>query len=126
MELAECADHRLWALADDTRATRMEPGRSVGGNLHLFRRKADRVENRQCVGLDVEDGRRRRRARPMTAGAGERGGTAAHARRRGELVLRPVAAINLADLEEREIEETAIGIASDRGNQARKKTGAHI
>ena len=57
VELAERADDGLRALADRAGAAGMEPGRRVGDDLHLVGREAERVEERQRIGLGVEDAR---------------------------------------------------------------------
>ena len=62
----------------------------------------------------------------MAAAAVDGGGAAADAGGGDHLVLRLVAAIDLPDLEQREIGEAAIGIALRGGDQARQQARPHV
>ena len=56
----------------------------------------------------------------MAADAGRLGERAAHAGRGGDLVLRLVAAKDLADLEQRRVGIAAVGVPLRGGDQARE------
>ena len=62
----------------------------------------------------------------MAAAARDAGRAAADGGGGGELILGPVAAIGLADLEEGEIADTAIGIALGRRDEAGKEARPHV
>ena len=92
----------------------------------LSGRQAEPVEGGERVGLGVEDADRRRLARPVAAAAGDARGAAADAARGDHLVLGPVAAIDLADLEEGEVVVAAVGIALGGGEQAGQEARPHV
>ena len=99
---------------------------AAGDDLHLVGREAEHVEERERVGLGVEGRDRRRLRRPVPAAAFRPRRAAADAGGGDQLILRPVAAIDLADLEEGEIGEAAIGVALRRRDQAGQQARPHV
>jgi hypothetical protein len=108
-------------------AARMQPGRTARHDLQCLHRRADGGEHRKCVRFGVEGIDILRRARPMPARAIRLRQSAADARRRRELIFRPVAFENLSHFKERDVAGAAIRIASRRrqqpGHQARPHVG---
>ena len=62
----------------------------------------------------------------MAADAGRLGERAPHARGRDELILRPVAAENLAHFKQRDIGEAAVGVLLRAGDQAGQQARPHV
>ena len=125
MQLAEIAEHVLRADLDRAGTSRMQPGRAAGHDLQRLHRRAGRSQHRERIGLGIER-IRRGRAGPVPADALRRREAAAHAAGRDELILRPVALENLADLEQRDIGEAAIGIGLRRRDEARQQARPHV
>src|SRR5262249_54804016 len=65
-------------------------------------------------------------AAPRPPGAGALGARAPHAARRGQLVLRTVAAKDLSDLEQRHVGEAAVGVLLRRGDEPGNETRPHV
>ena len=57
---------------------------------------------------------------------GRLGERAAHAARRGELILRAVAPENLPDLEQGDVGQAAVGVLLRGGDQARDQARPHV
>ena len=104
----------------------MQPGRSAGDDLQRSHRGAGGGKHGPGVGLGVEHVDRRHGARPVAAGAVGLRQRAAQARGGGELVFGLVALEYLADLEQRDIANAAIGIALRRHDQARQQARPHV
>ncbi len=131
MQLAEISEHILRADLDGAAAARMEPGRPARHDLQCLRRRSGCEQRRERVALHVESinvcgvllGRG---ARPMAADARRLGARATHTARSGELILRPVAAEDLSDLEQRRIGKAAVGILLRGGDQAGNEARPHV
>ncbi len=105
----------------------MEPRRPARHDLQRLCRRAGGREHGERVGLAIEGVDLAGRRRPRPADAGRLGERAAHAAGGGELVLRPIAAEDLPDLEQRQVGKAAVGVLLRRGgkpgNQARPHVG---
>src|SRR5262245_64948014 len=103
MQLAEMPEHLLLSDLDRARASRMEPRRPARHDLQRLRLRAGGSEHGERVGFGIEGVDLAGRTRPMAPDAARLGKRAAHAARRGQLVLRTVAAKDLSDLEQRHV-----------------------
>ena len=105
----------------------MEPRRPARHDLQRLCRRAGGRQHGERVGLGIEGVDLAGRRRPRPADAGHLGERAAHAAGSGELVLRPIAAEDLPDLEQRHVGKAAVGVLLRRGgkpgNQARPHVG---
>ncbi len=122
MHLAENGEPVLRAEPELADAAGVIPVGPRGEGLQLVDRRADRGEHRQRVGLGVEEIDGAALLRPVARAVH----AAADAGGADPLVLRPVAGIDLADLEERKIGKAARHVAPGRGNQVGQERGAHV
>src|SRR5690606_40639317 len=103
MELAEGPEDVLRPELDRARATGVVPGWPACLDLQLVHRRAARFQNRERIGLGLENVHRRGIARPVAALALHPRGTAADAGCSQPLILRSVAFIGAGDLEQRHV-----------------------
>ena len=103
----------------------MQPARTAWHDLQRLRRGAGGGQNRERVRLGVERVDLGGARRPVAA-AGEPGEATAHAARGRDLILGPVAAENLPDLEQRHVVEPAIGVLLRRQHETRNEARPHV
>ena len=125
MQLAEVCKHDLGAEPQRAGSAGVEPRRRVACDLSFGRVEAEALQQAHRVRLDLEQIGVGDLAVPMPASAREPRCTRAHARRRDQLIGRLVAAIGLADLEQRHIGEAAIAVALHRREQTRQQARPH-
>src|SRR5215831_11979524 len=126
MQLAEMAEHVLRPDLDRARAARMEPGWRARYGLQRLHRRAGGGERRIGVALGVEEVDLAGFAGPVAADARGLGERAAHASCGRDLLLRLVALEDLADLEQGDIREAAVGVLLRRGDEAGNETRPHV
>ena len=123
MNLAEVREHDLRSEPQRARAARVEPGRRIARHLRLGGIEAERGQRRENVGLGVEEAGGLGLAVPMAAGTTERRRSGAHAGGDQLLILRRVAAVGLADLEQRHVGEAAIAVALTAASRPGSRLG---
>ena len=107
-------------------AAGMEPGRAARHDLQRLGRRAGRRQHRERVALGVEGVDLLAAGdqwRPPPSALRQ---AAAHAGGGDELVLGPVAAEDLADLEQRDIGKAAVGVLLRRRDEAGHEARPHV
>ena len=104
----------------------MIPGRRAGDDLQPAGGDAERLQQRERVGLDVEDAHGALLRRPMAAGAGGQSEAAAQSGGGDLLALLVLAQEDLTDLEQSDIGKAARGVAAGRGREAGQQARPHV
>ncbi len=127
MQFAEMTEHVLRADLDRAAAAGMKPGRTARHDLHRRHRRAGGGQHRERIALGVEG---IDLAGPGSTSGGRCRDALASARRTPlaavDLILRPVAAEDLPDLEQRDVGEAAVGVALRRRDQAGQQARPHV